>query len=42
MLIITGDTSLLEQNQIKSNRVPLIININNNSENLVIQKNLIQ
>ena len=38
MLIITGDTSLLEQNQIKSNRVPLIININNNSENLVIQK----
>ena len=38
MLIITGDTSLLEQNKIKSNRVPLIININNNSENLVIQK----
>jgi len=38
MLIITGDTSLMEQNENKSNRVPLIINMKNNSENLVIKK----
>ena len=41
MLIITGDTSLMEQNKIQSNRVPLIVNIKNNSKDKVIKKNLI-